>query len=472
MPPTIEGRIPPHDLSAEAAVLSAVLLGSEEALDVAASILEPSQFYAEAHRRVFEACLSLRDASKPIDLVQVSSWLKSRERLTQVGGAGYLTDLLNAAPAVSSESVAAYANTVRDHWSVRQLILACQQAAARGYLGVSDAKEFIEQHQSAVFALATNRVDSPYERIGAVAGRVYELFKERHASARRGEVIGVPSGLRAVDRVLGGYQDGRLYCVAARPGMGKSAFILNPVVATAELGDASMVFSLEMLREEIGERLVCSTACVGLRDAQTGAFTPAGWQKVHNAVYGRLANYPIAIDDSSRITVDEIFAKARRFAAEVSREDRLDANGNVVGKRRLRLLVVDYIQLMQGRSSANTRDEMVSEMTRGLKRLAKEFQLPVIALSQLNRKVEERSDKRPMLSDLRESGAIEQDSDAVLFLYRDDYYQKKASLKPNVCEVIVAKNRGGELGVVDVGWDGWRTTFKDLPEDVMPEEQR
>lgn len=459
-------QIPPHDLEAEGAVLSAVLLGDATALDVAASVLDPEHFYSEAHRRVFEAACALRDESKPFDVVQVGSWLRKRSRLEQVGGASYLTDLLNSAPALTPDSVAAYANTVRDHWALRRLILTCQQTAARGYLGVADTRAFLEEHQRNVFDLGTNRADVPYQRLASVVTKVHDTFKDRYAN--RGSVFGVPTGLRAMDRLLGGYQDGRLYCVAARPGMGKSSYVMNPVRACAEQGNAALMFCLEMPREEVGERFVCAEAHVSLQDAQSASFSPAAWSKVGDAC-ARLATYAVAIDDSSAITIQEIRSKVRRFAAEVAREDRVDAFGNISGKRALRLVVVDYVQLMQGRGNANTRDEMVSEITRALKGIAKEFRLPVIALSQLNRKVEERADKRPMLSDLRESGAIEQDSDVVLFLFRDDYYTKKASQKPNVCEVIVAKNRGGPLGVADVGWHGWRTSFYDLPEDELPE---
>lgn len=459
-PPDV--RVPPHDLGAESAVLSAVLLGDVAALDVAASVLEPQHFYAEAHRRTFEAALALREVSQPVDVVQVSSWLTKRERIEQVGGAAYLAELLNAAPAITPEAVGAYAMTVRDHWTVRQIILACQQTAARGYLGVPDARAFIEAHQRVVFELGASRVDTPYQRIGQVVRKVYDTFRER--DARRGTILGAPTGLRAVDDLLGGYQDGRLYTVAARPGMGKSSFVLNPTMAIAEAGDGVLIFSVEMPREEVGERIVCSAAYVGLRDAQTASFSPAAWQKVLDSCK-RLSGLPIAIDDSPGITIQEIRAKVRRFAAELAREDKLDAQGQPIGKRRLRLVVVDYLQLMQGNGNANTRDEMISEITRSLKGIAKEFRLPVIALSQLNRKVEERSDKRPMLSDLRESGAIEQDSDVVIFLYRPEYYEKKACQKPGVCELIVTKNRGGPLGSIDVGWHGWRTSFYDLPDD-------
>jgi replicative DNA helicase len=464
-----EARVPPHDLNAEAAVLSAVMV-DPLALDKVCEFLKAEHFYSEAHRRIFEACIELAAEGKPVDLVQVATWLRDRERLAQVGGIAYMTEVLNAAPAVAH--VAAYGKTIHEKWRVRSLILACQRVTAQGYSGYGDPQQFIDSAEQAVYDIARTRESSSVRTLKEVMRETFERIDK--ANARGARITGTPTGFDRYDRITSGLHDGELTIVAARPGMGKTSLVLNIAANVAspqqlesardpnerweEPGLGVVVFSLEMPREQICNRMLCSEAKVDVSRVRTGMLTPSDWSKLTQAAT-HLASLNIWVDDSAALSILELRSKVRRLQAEFDRT----ASPGEEGPRRIGLVVVDYLQLMRGREGAASREQEISEISRGLKQLAKELSLPVIALSQLNRAVETRGEKskRPQLSDLRESGAIEQDADNICFIYRDDYYNKETAEK-NVAELIVAKQRNGPTDTVKVRFDNQYTRFESL----------
>ncbi|MGH7272073.1 MAG: replicative DNA helicase [Polyangiaceae bacterium] len=465
----VEARVPPHDLDAEAAVLSAVML-DPLALDKVNELLRPEHFYSEAHRRIHEACVELSSEGKPVDVVQVASWLRDHERIAQVGGMAYLTEVLNAAPAVAN--VAAYARTIHEKWRVRQLIQACQRVTAQGYAGYGDSQQFIDSAEQAVYDIARTRESTSVQILRDVMQETFRRITK--ANERGARIIGIPTGFDRYDRMTSGLHDGELTIVAARPGMGKTSLVLNMAVNVAspqklesardpnerweEPGQAVVVFTLEMPREQIVNRMLCSEARVDVSLLRNGMLTPSDWSKLTQAA-AYLAPLNIWIDDSAALSLLELRSKVRRLKSEFDRVD--PASGET--KQRIGLVVVDYLQLMKGRENAASREQEISEISRGLKQLAKELSLPVIALSQLNRAVETRGEKskRPQLSDLRESGAIEQDADNICFIYRDDYYNKETADR-NVAELIVAKQRNGPTDTVRVRFDPRYTRFEDL----------
>jgi replicative DNA helicase len=464
-------RVPPHDLGVEAAVLSAVML-DPLALDKVCEFLKAEHFYSEAHRRIFESCIELSAEGKPVDVIQVATWLRDRDRLAQVGGVAYLTEVLNSAPAVAN--VAAYGGTIHEKWRVRQLVLACQRVTAQGYAGYGDAQQFIDSAEQAVYDIARTRESNSVRTLKEVMRETFERIDK--ANARGARITGIPTGFDRYDRITSGLHDGELTIVAARPGMGKTSFVLNVAVNVAspqqlesardpnerweEPGSGVVVFSLEMPREQICNRMLCSEAKVDVSRVRTGMLTPSDWSKLTQAAT-HLASLNVWIDDTPALSILELRSKARRLQAEF---DHSDAAGGAK-KRRIGLVVVDYLQLMKGRDGQPSREQEISEISRGLKQLAKELSLPVIALSQLNRAVETRGEKskRPQLSDLRESGAIEQDADNICFIYRDDYYNKETADR-NIAELIVAKQRNGPTDTVRVRFDAPYTRFDNLAE--------
>ncbi len=476
-PPVIEGRVPPHDLDAEAAVLSAVML-DPSALDKILEFLKPDHFYSEAHRRIFEACVELRTVGQPVDVVQVGTWLKNRDRIAQIGGMGYLSEILNAAPAVSN--VAAYGRTIHEKFRVRQLIATCQRVSAEGYLDYGEAQAFIDNAEQSIYQLARTPESSSVERLLDVMKKSFKALTE--AMQRGDRITGTATGFERYDRLTAGLHPGDLSIVAARPGMGKTSFVLNvatnvaspkgresatdPTQRWEDQGVGVAVFSLEMPREQIANRMVCSEGKVDVGKLRQGFLSPQDWSRLTQAA-SYLGSLPIWIDDTPSLSILELRAKVRRLQAEY---DRVDDTGKKV--RKIGLVVVDYLQLMKGRDGVQSREQEISEISRGLKGLAKELYLPVIALSQLNRAVETRSEKskRPQLSDLRESGAIEQDADNIIFIYRDEYYNKEATTEPNVAELIIAKQRNGPTGTAKVRFDREYTRFDNLAEGEYVDE--
>src|SRR5580700_10459232 len=447
------------------------------AFDKVNEFLRPEHFYSEAHRRIYEASLELSAVGKPVDVVQVATWLRDHERLAQVGGVAYLTEVLNAAPAVAN--VVAYGRTIHEKWRVRQLILACQRVTAQGYAGYGEAQQFIDSAEQAVYDIARTRESSSLHLLRDVMQETFRRITK--ASERGSRITGISSGFDRYDRITSGLHDGELTIVAARPGMGKTSLVLNMALNVAspqklesahdpndrweEPGYGVVVFSLEMPREQIVNRMLCSEARVDVSKVRTGMLGPADWTKLTQAA-SHLSNLSVWVDDTPAINILEIRSKVRRLQAEFDRTD--PATGDK--KQRIGLVIVDYLQLMRGRENAASREQEISEISRGLKQLSKELSLPVIALSQLNRAVETRGEKskRPQLSDLRESGAIEQDADNVCFIYRDDYYHKD-SAERGVAELIIAKQRNGPTDTVKVKWDEGCTRFDNLPDGYTDE---
>jgi replicative DNA helicase len=475
-PPSVSsGRVPPHDLDAEAAVLSAILL-ERDALDKVLETLQPDHFYSEANRRIYEAAVELSAKGTPIDIVSVAGALRDRERLAQVGGSPYLAKLVDAVPSVAH--IETYARMVKEKWRVRQLIATCQKVAAEGYGDVGEVQTFIDGAEQSIYEIARTPETSSVQRIEPIIRSVFEQITEL---ARRGErITGVPTGFERLDAKTAGLHDGELTIVAARPGMGKTSFVLNIAVnvaspkTIAEAGEAGIedlgagesreepgmgvaVFSLEMPREQLASRMVCSEGRVDVGKMRQGFLQDRDWNNLTQAA-SFLYRLPIWIDDTPSLGVLELRAKVRRLQAEY---DRPSADGGM--GRRIGLVIVDYLQLMSGSQFTSSREQEISEISRGLKRLAKELRVPVIALSQLNRAVETRGtkDKRPQLSDLRESGAIEQDADNIIFIFRDDYYEAESDQR-GIAELIVAKQRNGPTGKVKVRFEAAYTRFDNL----------
>jgi replicative DNA helicase len=443
--------------------------------------LKPEYFYSEAHRRIFEGCFELKAAGQPVDVLQVMTWLKDRQRLAQVGGAGYLTEILDSAPVVAN--VGAYARTIHEKFRIRQVILACQRVSAQGYVDYGEPQAFIDGAEQAIYDIARIPEATSVQRIEPIIRAVFEQITEL---ARRGErITGVPTGFERLDAKTAGLHDGELTIVAARPGMGKTSFALNVAVNVAspktvaqagpesglddvgagaaheEPGLGVAVFSLEMPREQLASRMVCAEGRVEVGKMRQGFLQDRDWNSLTQAA-SFLYRLPIWIDDSPSLSVLELRAKVRRLQAEYNRAT---PDGGI--GRRIGLVVVDYLQLMSGSQYSASREQEISEISRGLKRLAKELRIPVIALSQLNRAVETRGskDKRPQLSDLRESGAIEQDADNIIFIYRDDYYEADSEQR-GVAELLLAKQRNGPTGKVKVRFEMAFTRFDNLAPDM------
>lgn len=456
-------------MDAEAAVLSAVLL-SGDAFDDIQEHLEAEHFYSEANRRVFEAIVELNRTSTPVDVVSVASWLRSRERLEQIGGTSYLAELTDATPAVAH--VATHARTVREKARLRQLISTCQKFAAGGYGDCGEVQGYIDDAEQAIFHIA--RVPQGTS-VRPLRDAIHKAFEILAAAAKRGEAItGMSTGFVELDKRCAGLHPGDLYIVAGRPGMGKTSFVLNLAVNVAQPrrvssedgvveqpGYGVAFFSLEMPREQCASRMLASEGRVDVSKIRSGQIRGEDWNKLTEAA-AMLGRIPLWIDDTPAISLLDLRAKIRRLQAEIQRE-----GPDTPRAEKLGVVVIDYLQLMSGRRDAGSREQEISEISRGLKQLAKEMSVAVIALSQLNRSVETRTtkDKRPQLSDLRESGAIEQDADTIMFIYRDEYYFED-SPDQGIAEVIVAKQRNGPTGKLRVRFESAYTRFDNLaPED-------
>ncbi|MCB9507023.1 MAG: replicative DNA helicase [Myxococcales bacterium] len=468
----------PHDPDAERAVLGAVLLDPGIMKSIG-NTLAVEDFYLESHRCIYRAVLELDDAQEAIDGVLVVKKLRELELLEPAGGAAYVAQLSALVPTVANANH--YATIVKEKSTLRGVIAFATEAAHIARTEVDDVSGFVDELAQKASALAnTGGVSSVVSLKEALrpALDLAERLSEAHKSGRR-DVVGVPSGFHALDKITAGWQPSDLIILAARPGMGKTAFALNMLVNAAKDrrgATAGVIFSLEMSREQLATRLWCAESMVPMEAVRTGDLPPARWEKLYNG-FSTLRELRLYVDDTAAIPVSEMMRKCRQLKQE----------------RDIGIVVVDYLQLMTASStSKNTsREQQISEISRNLKQLAKELHVPVIALSQLNRGVESRTDKRPLLSDLRESGAIEQDADIIVFLYRDDYYQQMKGNEPgavaapgaalpgappsgrrsdaaSVTEVIIAKHRSGSTGKVDVQFHAPYTLFSNLPHDLPP----
>jgi len=441
-------RVPPNDLSAERSVLGGIML-ENGALDSVVDALSPEAFYSEAHGAIYEAMLELSRTGQPIDTVTLRDHLATARKLQSVGGDEYLLSLTNTIPTVAN--IKAHAAIVREKSVVRNMIAAAHEIAASGYSDYGELETFLDHAEGLIFQVAKQRLSKPYEHIYEVVKRTYERIT---AAAERGErITGLASGFSKLDHMTAGMHPGDLIIVAGRPGMGKTAFAMNVaknacVSRTPRVPVA--VFSLEMPSEQLVQRMLCSEAKVDASNLRSGRIARDDWPRLAQTT-GVLADLPIWIDDSPALSVMELRSKARRLRAESG----------------LGLVVVDYLQLMRAGIRTDSRQEEISEISRQLKVLAKELSIPVIALSQLNRGVESRAakDKRPQLSDLRESGAIEQDADTILFIYREEMYNRDDPALEGVAEVIVGKQRQGPTGTVRCQFSREYTRFDDAPDE-------
>ncbi|MEO8603205.1 MAG: replicative DNA helicase [bacterium] len=431
-------KVPPHSIEAEEAVLGGILL-ENNALDRAVELVIADDFYREAHRRIFRAILDLNERHEPVDMVTLADQLRTRNELQDVGGASYLAELCERVP--TAANVAYYARIVKDKAILRSLISTSTEIALRSYESPGDVESFLDEAEHQIFQLSERKARPTFFRVRDI---VVESMKAVEQLYERKELVtGVPSGFVDLDKKTAGLQPGDLVIVAGRPSMGKTAFALNIAqYAGMENRTGVAVFSLEMSKEQLVLRMLCSEARVDQSKVRSGFAAQRDYPKLAIAAE-RLSETPIYIDDTAALSVLELRAKARRLKRE------REAN--------LGLVIVDYLQLMRG-SNADNREQEISSISRSLKALAKELSLPVIALSQLNRAVESRADKRPLMADLRESGAIEQDADVIMFLYRPWVYDPK-NADEREAEVIIAKQRNGPTGTVPLTFFAEYTRF-------------
>ena len=434
------GRIPPNSLEAEQSVLGALLIDNE-AVPAVAEILKPEDFYRQDHKEIFEAVMDLFEAGKPVDIISVKEQLKVRGTLEGVGGLEYLSSLSDIVP--TTANVRHYAKIVEEKSLLRKLIKASGEIMNLGFEASEDVAIITEEAQKRIFDILQQRSSKGFYPIKEILLDSFNKLEELYNS--KGYITGVPTGFSDLDTKTAGLHPADLILVAARPAMGKTSFALNLAqYASIHARIPVAIFSLEMSKEQLVNRILCSEAMVDSQKIRTGKLDEEDWTKIAGAL-GPVSEAPIYIDDTPGLTIMEIRAKCRRLKLE----------------KNIGLIVIDYLQLMQGRGRSENRQQEISEISRALKILAKEINVPVVTLSQLSRAPETRSDHRPILSDLRESGAIEQDADLVVFLYREDYYNPEAE-KKNVAEVILAKNRNGVTGIVELAWLGQFTKFVNL----------
>ncbi|WIV12517.1 replicative DNA helicase [Proteiniborus sp. MB09-C3] len=434
------GRIPPHSIEGEQSVLGSMIL-DKNAIVTATEILRPSDFYKEAHREIYESILEINNRDEPVDLITLSEELKKRNTLDAIGGILYLADLSEAIS--TTANIRFYCEIVEEKSILRRLINASNEIIAKGYDADEDINIIIDAAEKKIFDITQKRSREGLDPIKEVLLESFSRIEQMALS--KGNLTGLTTGFMDLDQKTSGLQKSDLVLVAARPSMGKTAFSVNLAVNSALKGNASVaIFSLEMSKEQLVQRMLSSESHVELQKIINGRLDEDDWPKLLRAM-GPLSQAKIFIDDTPGITLMEMKAKCRRLKIE----------------KGLDLVMIDYLQLMSGEGRVENRQQEISTISRGLKGLAKEMDCPVIALSQLSRAPEIRSDHRPILSDLRESGAIEQDADIVMFLYRDDYYYPDSE-KKNIGEIIIAKHRNGPTGTVELVFMGEYTKFLNL----------
>jgi len=441
-------RLPPQSLEGEMSVLGGILL-ENEALNKALELLRPEDFYRENHRKIFSALIDLSDRGEPADLVTLTSTLQTKGELEDVGGSSYLGMLVDYVP--TAANISYYCRMVKEKSLARHMISISTEIAKRGYDG-GDIEQTLDWAEKSIFEISGMKSRPSYFSTREI---MQETFKNIEKLYQRKELVtGVPTGFADLDTMTAGMQPSDLIIIAGRPSMGKTAFILN-IVENAGVRATppvpTLVFSLEMSKEQLVQRMLCSVSRVDASRLRTGHLVDSDWGKLTDGA-DVLSSAPIYIDDTPAITVLELRAKARRLKAE----------------KNLGMVVVDYLQLMQGHNS-ESRQQEISEISRSLKALAKELKIPVIALSQLNRSLENRTDKRPIMADLRESGAIEQDADVIMFIYREAVYCEDCKSRDRTCEkghekdaeIVIGKQRNGPIGTVHLTFQGQFTRFED-----------
>ncbi len=419
-------RLPPQNVEAEQSIVGAILIDND-ALPKALEIIDAGDFYKLSHKKIFNAMTELFEKNEPIDIITLTDELKKREELDAIGGISYLSALVNMIP--TAANVRYHSHIVREKALLRGLLHSANDIAGKVYEENLDAEDLVDYAEKSIFDISEKRVKASFSTLKSVIKDSFEMIE--HLYNKKETVTGVPSGFRDLDDLTTGFQKGDLIIIGGRPSMGKTAFALNVAQYVGlELKEPVAIFSLEMSKEQLALRMLCSEAMVNSNSIRKGFIKKEDWHKLTGAA-GNLTGAPIFIDDSSAITALEVRAKARRLKMEHG----------------LSLVIVDYLQLMRGKGSFERREQEISDISRSLKALAKELSIPVIAVSQLNRSVESRKPPKPMLADLRESGAIEQDADVILFLYRDEVYNKDNPAVKGKAEVDIAKQRNGPAGV-------------------------
>ena len=436
-------RIPPQNIEAEQAVLGAMLI-EREAISKVAEFLRPEDCYREAHRLIYNAMLELFNKNDAVDMVTVIEFLRKGDKLEAAGGISYITSLTNSVP--TAANVLYHAKIVEEKALLRQLINAATNIATMGYEGSEEVAGILDTAEKTILAVSSRKSGKDFTPIKSIIFDAFNKIEQLYAS--KGSITGLSTGFKDLDRLTSGLQPSDLILIAARPSMGKTAFVLN-IAQHIGIKEKKAVafFSLEMSKEQLVQRMLCAESTIDSQRLRIGELEANDWTKLVSGA-DRLSSAPIFIDDTSGITVMEMRSKARRLKIEFD----------------LQLIIIDYLQLMQGSSKgkgSENRQQEISEISRSLKGLAREIGVPVIALSQLSRSVESRQVKKPMLSDLRESGSLEQDADIVAFLYRDDYYNPDSEQK-NITEVIIAKHRNGPVDTIQLFFHKQFTKFSDL----------
>ncbi len=443
-----EAIIPPHNIDAEMSLIGALMIDTDAVVRIADNV-DIKDFYEERHQRIYEAIRKLYEHGRPIDILTLSNQLKDDGFLEVVGGATYLSELTNYVP--TAAHVEHYADIVAEKALRRRLIKSSSDIVGIGYDEAKPIKQIIEEAESELFKVSQKHVKQDIESIESILATSFERLDELHKSG--GKVRGIPTGFKDLDNLIAGWQKSDLVILAARPAMGKSVLALNFAHKVATKSEMPvLIFSLEMSKEQMVDRMLAMESGVDAWNIRTGNLSNEDWERISEAM-GTLAEAPIYIDDTPGITVSDLRTKARREQHQ----------------RQLGLIIVDYLQLMSGGSrfgSDFNRVLEISEISRGLKAIARELNVPVIALSQLSRSVESRSPQIPQLADLRESGSIEQDADMVMFIYRDEYYNPETTDKPHVADILIKKHRSGPTGNVELYFDANKQVFKSLDRKI------
>jgi len=435
-------KLPPQNVEAEQSVLGGILI-ENDAINKVMEILTLEDFYRDAHRKIYNALINLSTRDEPADLITLTNELRKIDQLDAVGGASYIASLIDSVP--TAANIEYYAKIVKEKSILRQLIQTSTEIITESYQDRSDVESFLDEAERSIFQISENRVKPSFYPIRDIVKQSFKTLERLYE--KKELVTGVPSGFKELDQMTAGFQPSDLIIVAGRPSMGKTAFCLNVAqYAAIEKRTPVAIFSLEMSKEQLVIRLLCSEAHVEGTRLRTGFLSEGDWPRLTIAA-GNLSEAPIFIDDTAALSVLELRAKARRLKADQG----------------LGMVIIDYLQLMKGRAKAESRQQEISEISRSLKAVAKELNIPVVAVSQLSRRTEERTGMRPQLSDLRESGAIEQDADLILFLYRDEVYNRSED-NPNrgKAEMIIGKQRNGPTGKIELAFLSKFTTFKDL----------
>ncbi len=434
-------RIPPQNIEAEQSVLGSILI-EPSAIAKISDILQAEDFYRDAHRLIFRAAMNLFERGEAIDFITVIDSLRREESLEKAGGISYITSLANGVP--TAANIVFHAKIVQEKSLLRRLIHAATDIAAMGYDESEEVDRVLDQAEQKILEVATRKIGQDFQPIKEIIFSTLDKIDEMHKA--KGGITGISTGFANLDKLTGGFQRSDLILIAARPSMGKTAFVLNVAQHMATKDKKSVaIFSLEMPREQLAMRMMCAEGLIDSQRFRTGAMTNEEWRNLVDAA-DRLSGSPMFIDDTANVNAVELRNKARR----ISKEHGLDC------------VIIDYLQLMDGgaHSRIDNRQQQISDISRSLKALARELRVPVIALSQLSRGPESRTSRKPMLSDLRESGSLEQDADLVAFLYREDYYNPDTE-KKNITDLIISKNRNGPTETVELYFHKNFTRFTD-----------